>query len=159
MGDQEDIVKWSNPASGGEFHGPFSDGTEHPEVISEITGQEDCRTNKGRDHASDVCPLLVSTNGDPANCDKAGTESVQSRVHQRKIKDIHRTSGLKRIETEDKIGWSPKPIKVPKRPPFARDNQHGNGNESIEGRTQESGAPTDRAPLAGVGTQESGVAE
>src|ERR1700676_1866780 len=89
MRDQNDIVERLDPTSGSEFHRPFSDGAEQGKVISQITCQEDRRTNERGNHASDVHPFLVPTNGDPSHCDKAGAESVQRRVHWRKIKDIH----------------------------------------------------------------------
>jgi hypothetical protein len=89
MRNQQDIVERSHPTLGGEFHRSFADGAEQAKVISQITGQKDCRTDKGRDHASNVHPFPVSKNGSPSNCDEARTETVQGRVHRREIKDIH----------------------------------------------------------------------
>jgi hypothetical protein len=118
VSDQDHIIKRSHPTFGGESHGAFSDGAEQAEVIRQIAGQENRRTDQRRDHASDMDPFLISTNGDPSGRNKAGTQGIQGRVHRRKIKNIHLTSGLKN-RTNDKIGWSPERIKSPKSPPFA----------------------------------------
>jgi len=96
MRDQDDIIKRLHPTFGGEFHRPFADGAEQAKVISQITGQEDRRTDKRRDHASNVHPFPVSKNGSPSNCDKARTETVQGRVHRREIKEIHLRRGLQK---------------------------------------------------------------
>ena len=107
MGDQDDIVERSHPTPGGEFDRPFFAGAQQAKVISQITGQEDRRTDQRRHHAGNVNPFPVSTNGSPSNRDKAGTETVQGRVHWRKIENIHlilgrqkRNNRQSRLESE-----------------------------------------------------------
>jgi hypothetical protein len=96
MRDQDHVVERSHPTLGGEFHRSFADDAEQDKVISQITGQEDCRTDKGRDHTSNVHSFPVPKNGSPSNGDKARTETVQGRVHRREIKDIHLRGGLRK---------------------------------------------------------------
>ena len=134
MGDQDDVVDRPHPTSSGKFNRTFSDGAQEPKMIAQITGQEDRRADQRGNHAGDVHPFPVPANRRPSDRDKAGAESVQGRVHRRKIKHIHLTRGY-RGETRGKIGWRPERSKAPKSPPFARRDVHGKGTCRPIGKT------------------------